>query len=274
MFNLSKMSVEGNVIYLADGTPLYLGKGDFETGVQITAKDSTGKVIPLPTQTYKLKDGTYIKVINDPNSNTSTIDEIIDPIVDVPVPDPVVNNPTMDHGGHRHGLIGGIYPDLVFSNEQILEIVYKKEHTDGGELEGKSVVDTEKSQNEGQSDPSTEGFKKNNENNMDDVKKVLDDIVARLQALEQKVGEHDQTIASLSSKTPTDDEKQKAQTEQENMKKEINTLMSKATFAKEIISLPNPNDGVVLENKLIFRNKESEYFGNKVKGEVTFVNTK
>ena len=81
---------------LQDGTNLVVDANFFNVGVTVSVLTKDG-LTPLPTGSYTLNSGDIINVVD------GVVKEIISPVVNKPIPDPIANQPQKEDGGMNWG---------------------------------------------------------------------------------------------------------------------------------------------------------------------------
>lgn len=179
---------------LQDGTVLIVDANFFNVGVTVSVQTKDG-LTPLPTGSYTLDSGDIINVVN------GKVEEIISPVVNKPIPDPIVNR-VMDDGGNWPG---------PWPHEQMLA--------------------TDPTQT-GQAPPATAPVTDTANSETGSTAQVL-----TLEEVSTKIGEIMAAIDEIKSRLDGLESGGAATTEvAQGMAKDIQTLMQKATFAKEIKS--------------------------------------
>ena len=176
---------------LQDGTVLVVDGNFFNVGVTVSVQTKDGLTI-LPTGSYTLNSGDIINVVD------GKVEEIISPVVNKPIPDPVVNR-VMDDGGDWPG---------PWPHEQMLATDPTTTQTGGAPAA---------TMNEPASDSGTTAAPMT----LDDVSKKIEEILTTIAEIQSRLDALEGGTAQATQDTS-------------QMKKDVQTLMEKAQFAKEI----------------------------------------
>lgn len=176
---------------LQDGTVLVVDANFFNVGVMVSVQTKDG-LTPLPTGSYTLDSGDIINVVN------GKVEEIISPVVNKPIPDPIVNRVMDDHGY-------GPWP-----HEQMLAT----DPTQTGDAPPATAPTTTDA-------AATTGDTSGSVLTLEEITKRIEEIMATIEELKGRM-DGIESGAAATTEVAT------------GMKKEIQTLMEKATFSKEI----------------------------------------
>ena len=221
LIKLLKIKFEGTLTLL-DGTPIVLD-GELDKGVGIMLQSSSGRLIDLPTGSYELSSGEIISVEN------GIIVDVVEELINKPSPDPGTNLP------HGHGPMENHPPDQEYYslNPDLTPV----------EDTGNSATGTTKKQLSTMTP--------------EEIQKLIDELTARVLALEEKIASMEtgaptvptvpnpvdtataQAAQSqmLSIETPIEEtivEKTSQELAIEKLQADIEVIMEKAIFSKEI----------------------------------------
>ena len=213
LLKLLKIKLEGELT-LKDGTPVVLD-GEMELGVSIMVQATDGKLMDLPDGSYELSSGEIITV------EKGLVIDIVEEVVNKPSPDPGMNYP------HGHGPMENHPPEMDHYAIDP-ELTPVSDTGDGETTTGK----TDKKENMAMTP--------------EELQKLIEELTARITALEEK-------IAALEGGTetkpaPEGDIKAGPDTNMlsaiEKLQSDVEIIMSKANFSKEIpkIEIENPKD--------------------------------
>ena len=229
-----KIKFQGE-LKLKDGTPLIIDVEDLDVGASIMVQTPDGKLVDLPNGQYELENSSIITVEN------GLVTDIVDQIVQTPEPDPIENSPWR-HAPHPHPG----YDATEMNKEEInTELAYEPiltpqvaDNTSSDTLTGSTTGEVKK-----------QLITMNPE-----IQKIIDELMAKFADLESRIAaleggnKTDKPVPAdpTASATSPDTTKMSAETEPEikventmaiefeNMKKDLSTLMNKATFVKEV----------------------------------------
>jgi len=200
--NILKITKFCGELELQDGTKLEIDGNFFNVGVTVSVQTKDG-LTPLPTGSYTLNSGDIITV------KDGVVKEIISPVINKPIPDPIVNRVMDESGSGPWG--GGPWP-----HEQMLAV--DPTQTGDGKTPAPASTDPQISATPAADASGTTAT--DVDTRLTDIETKLTDIINRLSVLE----------GGKPSESPTPD----VQTQMTQMKADLKTLLEKTTFAKEI----------------------------------------
>ena len=210
LLKLLKIKFEGELT-LRDGTPVILD-GNMNIGVSIMVQAPDGKTMDLPDGSYDLSTGEIITV------EKGIVVYIVEELVNKPSPDSGANLP------HGHGPMENHPPDQTDHYEIAPELTPASDLGDG------SSGNTDK--------------KTNMAMTPEELQKLIEELTARVTALEEKIASME-TGEAPAGETPAPDA-QPSQTALaiEKLQKDVETIMAKANFSKEVpkIETESPKD--------------------------------
>jgi len=214
---LLKIELKGE-LSLSNGVQIILDSDGIDKNVSIFIKSpDDGKLMELPKGNYELSNNQFIIVEPD-----GIIKEVVDELINKPLPDPITNSPWTNHPLHTH---------TGYDATMGLE-------TDG--LTPESAARTGVTSSED---------KKNYKFEMtpEELQKMLEDLTNRIQALEDSVAalqsaEKDEPTPDSTSGTTSADQTQMMSEKIEKLGKDIEKIMQKTLFAKELPKIDSSSD--------------------------------
>jgi len=211
LMKLLKIKLEGE-LSLKKGTKIILDAPELDKGVSIFIKsEDDGKLMELPSGNYELSNNQFIIV--DPDG---IVKEVVDEIINKPLPDPIANSPWTNHPLHT--------PHTGYDATMEAEI----------NTEGLSPVSAARTGVTSTEDKKNYLF----EMTPEELQKMLEDLTNRVQALEDKISAMEQAEAGEpapdAAPDATPDQTQLMSEKIEKMGKDIENIMQKAIFAKEL----------------------------------------
>jgi hypothetical protein len=200
LVKLLKIKFEGE-LKLKDGNPLILD-GDFEVGCSVMFQSRDGKLMDLPDGNYELYSGAIITV------KDGLITDIIEELINKPNDDDGANMPV------GHGTQENKPPSLEESYEIDSELTPVETDVDEP-ITGK----TDKKEQYAMSP--------------EELLKMIEELAAKVASLEEKIAS---TEAPETEEVPVIEESKVDETKLaiEKMQKDIETIMTKANFSKEV----------------------------------------
>lgn len=196
---------------LKDGTPLIIDVEDLDVGASIMIQTPDGKLVDLPNGQYELDNSNIITVEN------GLVTDIIEQVVQTPEPDPIENSPWR-HAPHPH-------PGYD-ATEMTAELAYEPVLTPQEDTGSSSATMTGKTDGE---------VKKELITMNPEIQQVLDELMAKITDLEARITalEGSATPADPNAPAPADPNAQ-MKSEFEKMKTDLETIMNKVNFVKEV----------------------------------------
>lgn len=202
LLKLLKIKFEGELT-LKDGTPIILD-GELGVGVSIMVQAPDGKTMDLPDGSYDLSTGEVITVEN------GLVIDVIEELVNKPSPDPGANLP------HGHGPSENHPPDYPEHYSLEPKLTPVEDTGDGETITGATVK------------------KETYSMTPEELQKLIEELTARVTALEEKIATLEGGATPSTDTTTTPDATQMAI---EKIQKDIETIMSKANFTKEVAKI-------------------------------------